>query len=59
MRVLLYEAGATSLPPPMTANAIMPSAELGTPETYLDPQREQGFVRRSLRHPRVPGRPAT
>ena len=28
----------------MTATAIMPSAGLGTPETYLDPQRAQGFA---------------
>jgi thioredoxin family protein len=28
----------------MTASAIMPSAGLGTPETYLDTQRQQGFL---------------
>jgi cytochrome c biogenesis protein CcdA/thiol-disulfide isomerase/thioredoxin len=44
VRALLADAGATSLPRPMTASAIMPSAGLGTPETYLDPQRQQGFV---------------
>ncbi len=44
VRALLADAGAKSLPPPMTATAIMASAGLGTPETYLDPQRAQGFV---------------
>jgi cytochrome c biogenesis protein CcdA/thiol-disulfide isomerase/thioredoxin len=44
VRALLAQAGATSLPPPMTATAIMPSAGLGTPETYLNPQRQQGFI---------------
>jgi cytochrome c biogenesis protein CcdA/thiol-disulfide isomerase/thioredoxin len=45
VRALLADAGATSLPPPMTASAIMPSAGLGTPETYLDTQpRQQDFV---------------
>jgi thiol-disulfide isomerase/thioredoxin len=44
VRALLADAGARSLPPPMTATAIMPSAGLGTPETYLDTQRQQGFV---------------
>ena len=43
MRALLYEAGAHLLPPPMTAHAIMPSANLGTPETYLNPQRAAGL----------------
>jgi cytochrome c biogenesis protein CcdA/thiol-disulfide isomerase/thioredoxin len=43
VRQLLYEAGARQLPPPMTAHAILPSKELGTPETYLNPQRAQGF----------------
>ena len=28
----------------MTAHALTPSADLGTPETYLNPQRESGFV---------------
>ncbi len=27
----------------MSAHAIIPSAELGTPETYLDPERASGF----------------
>jgi cytochrome c biogenesis protein CcdA/thiol-disulfide isomerase/thioredoxin len=44
VRALLADAGAKSLPPPMTATAIMASAGLGTPETYLDVQRTQGFV---------------
>ncbi len=44
VRALLLAAGAHDLPPPMTARAIMPSGQLGTPETYLDPQRAQGFV---------------
>ncbi len=43
VRALLYEAGAHVLPPPMTAHAIIASADLGTPETYLNPQRAQGF----------------
>jgi cytochrome c biogenesis protein CcdA/thiol-disulfide isomerase/thioredoxin len=42
VRELLYEAGARHLPRPMTATAIMPSAELGTAETYLNPVRGQG-----------------
>ncbi len=44
VRELLYEAGAHHLPPPMSASAVMPSTNLGTPETYLDPQRSQGFA---------------
>jgi cytochrome c biogenesis protein CcdA/thiol-disulfide isomerase/thioredoxin len=44
VRALLREAGASRLPPPMTAKAIMPSAELGTPETYLNALRQQGFT---------------
>ena len=44
VRALLADAGATSLPAPMTAGAIIASAGLGTPETYLDDQRTQGFV---------------
>jgi cytochrome c biogenesis protein CcdA/thiol-disulfide isomerase/thioredoxin len=46
VRELLYEAGAHHLPPPMTATAIMPSRNLGTPETYLNPQRAEGFAQR-------------
>jgi hypothetical protein len=30
----------------MTATAIMPSRNLGTPETYLNPQRAQGFAQK-------------
>ncbi len=49
VRALLADAGAASLPPPMTATAIMPSSGLGTPETYLDDtQRTQGFVTKLL-----------
>jgi cytochrome c biogenesis protein CcdA/thiol-disulfide isomerase/thioredoxin len=44
VRSLLIEAGATHLPPPMTAKAIVPSAGLQTPETYLNSDRAQGFV---------------
>ncbi len=44
VRQLLFEAGAQHLPAPMTASAIMPSNNVGTAETYLDPQRAQGFA---------------
>ena len=44
VRELLYEAGAHNLPSPMSAHAIMPSAGLATPETYLGTERAQGFV---------------
>jgi cytochrome c biogenesis protein CcdA/thiol-disulfide isomerase/thioredoxin len=44
VRELLYEAGARHLPPPMGAHATLPSNQLGTPETYLDPNRSQGFA---------------
>ncbi|MFZ0089845.1 MAG: cytochrome c biogenesis protein CcdA [Solirubrobacteraceae bacterium] len=44
VRELLYEAGARHLPAPMSAHAIMPSTNLGTPETYLDPDRDQGLA---------------
>ncbi len=44
VRALLRAAGARDLPPSMTARAIIPSKNLGTPETYLNPQRAQGFV---------------
>jgi cytochrome c biogenesis protein CcdA/thiol-disulfide isomerase/thioredoxin len=44
VRQLLYDAGARDLPAPMTASAIIPSSAVGTPETYLDPQRAQGFA---------------
>ncbi len=43
VRQLLYDAGARQLPPPMSAHAIIPSSQLATPETYLNPQRAQGF----------------
>ncbi len=44
VRELLYQAGVRSLPPPMSAHAIMPSSNLQTPETYLSPDRAQGFA---------------
>jgi cytochrome c biogenesis protein CcdA/thiol-disulfide isomerase/thioredoxin len=44
VRELLYQAGARNLPAPMTATAIMPSKNLGTPETYLTTQRAQGLA---------------
>jgi cytochrome c biogenesis protein CcdA/thiol-disulfide isomerase/thioredoxin len=44
VRELLYEAGARQLPAPMTATAIMPSTQLATPETYLNPDRAQSFA---------------
>jgi cytochrome c biogenesis protein CcdA/thiol-disulfide isomerase/thioredoxin len=46
VRELLFQAGARHLPPPMTATAIMPSTNLGTPETYLNPQRAEGFAQK-------------
>ena len=44
VRSLLREAGARTLPPPITATAVIPSAQLATPETYLDDQRARGFA---------------
>ncbi|MGI8715547.1 MAG: cytochrome c biogenesis protein CcdA [Solirubrobacteraceae bacterium] len=44
VRELLYEAGARHLPRPMTAQAIVPSQGLATPETYLNSERSQGFA---------------
>jgi thiol-disulfide isomerase/thioredoxin len=44
VRSLLREAGTAKLPPLMSAHAEVPSAQLATPETYLDPKRAQGFV---------------
>jgi cytochrome c biogenesis protein CcdA/thiol-disulfide isomerase/thioredoxin len=44
VRELLRAAGARQLPPPMTARAQTASKNLGTPETYLNPQRQNGFV---------------
>src|SRR5207248_7420886 len=46
VRELLYEAGVHNLPPPMSAHAILPSAGVATPETYLGTDRTQGFVQR-------------
>jgi cytochrome c biogenesis protein CcdA/thiol-disulfide isomerase/thioredoxin len=48
VRELLREAGAKTLPPPITAKAITPTAQLATPETYLDSARAAGFVSRLL-----------
>ncbi len=44
VRELLGEAGVTRLPAPITAQAIVPSTQLATPETYLDAQKAQGFA---------------
>ncbi len=44
VRELLYESGVRHLPPPMSAHAMLPSAGLQTPETYLGSDRAQGFV---------------
>ena len=44
VRALLADAGARTLPAPMTAGAITASAGLGTPETYLDTQRQDNFL---------------
>ena len=52
VRELLYEAGVRNLPKPMTATAIMPSTNLGTPETYLNPARAQD---EGLAQPLTPG----
>jgi thiol-disulfide isomerase/thioredoxin len=52
VRELLYQAGARKLPPPMTAQAVMPSGNLQTPETYLDPERAQ---MEQLAQPLLPG----
>jgi thiol-disulfide isomerase/thioredoxin len=43
IRSLLRAAGARTLPRPITATAVIPSAKLATPETYLDDQRARGF----------------
>jgi cytochrome c biogenesis protein CcdA/thiol-disulfide isomerase/thioredoxin len=44
VRLLLQEAGARKLPPPSNPHVALPSAGLGTPETYLDDQRSRGFA---------------
>jgi cytochrome c biogenesis protein CcdA/thiol-disulfide isomerase/thioredoxin len=54
VRELLYESGAHHLPPPMAAHAVMPSADLQTPETYLDPQRA-GAAQEPMAQPIQPG----
>src|SRR5579884_4144973 len=44
VRELLHQAGVRHLPPPAQPHAIVPSQGVGTPETYLNDQRAQGFV---------------
>jgi cytochrome c biogenesis protein CcdA/thiol-disulfide isomerase/thioredoxin len=44
VRTLLRAAGATQLPALMTAHAQIASKHIGTPETYLNPQRQDGFI---------------
>jgi cytochrome c biogenesis protein CcdA/thiol-disulfide isomerase/thioredoxin len=44
LRQLLRAAGARRLPALMTAHAQLPSRHIGTLETYLNPQRQAGFV---------------
>ena len=44
LRELLRAAGAHKLPALMTAHAQLPSNHIGTPETYLNTQRQQGFM---------------
>jgi cytochrome c biogenesis protein CcdA/thiol-disulfide isomerase/thioredoxin len=44
VRQLLRAAGARHLPPTLSTGYVpTPSRALGTPETYLNPQRQQGF----------------
>jgi thiol-disulfide isomerase/thioredoxin len=44
VRALLSEAGARTLPAPVTATPELPSANLGTPETYVGVARAERFV---------------
>jgi thiol-disulfide isomerase/thioredoxin len=44
VRELLHQSGVRNLPAPSQAHAILPSSALGSPETYLNAQRAQGFV---------------
>ncbi|HWE58138.1 MAG TPA: cytochrome c biogenesis protein CcdA [Solirubrobacteraceae bacterium] len=44
VRALLRASGAHTLPPLMTARARVASKRIGTLETYLNPQRQSGFV---------------
>jgi cytochrome c biogenesis protein CcdA/thiol-disulfide isomerase/thioredoxin len=44
VRTLLYERGDRKLPAPTTAKAIVPSKDLETSETYLNPERDEGFL---------------
>jgi cytochrome c biogenesis protein CcdA/thiol-disulfide isomerase/thioredoxin len=39
VRQLLYDSGVRDLPPPMTAHAIIPTAGVGSYETYLNPKQ--------------------
>jgi cytochrome c biogenesis protein CcdA/thiol-disulfide isomerase/thioredoxin len=55
VRALLYQAGVHDLPPPMSAQAIMPSAGLATPETYLNSDRATGFAQPLTRGVRLYG----
>ncbi len=44
VRQLLQEAGAKPLPAAQDPHVLLPTANLGTPETYLDDRRSQGFA---------------
>jgi thiol-disulfide isomerase/thioredoxin len=55
VRALLYQAGVHDLPPPMSAGAIVPSAGLATPETYLNSDRATGFAQPLTRGVRLYG----
>jgi thiol-disulfide isomerase/thioredoxin len=55
VRELLYEAGVRQLPPTTTAHAILASSQLGTPETYLDYHRSQGFAQALTKGARLYG----
>jgi cytochrome c biogenesis protein CcdA/thiol-disulfide isomerase/thioredoxin len=46
VRQLLYDAGAHTLPPPMTASVPTASAGLNTPETYISPEGAASFYPR-------------
>jgi len=49
VRKLLQESGARGLPGTRDLRAVLPSSGLGTPETYLDAQRAQGFAQPPMR----------
>ncbi len=44
IRALLVGAGAKRLPPPVTARAEEPAAQVATPETYLGADRARGWL---------------